>query len=69
MTLSGTSAIVSDNMFPNAWMPLDEAMRQHILKTLERTGGRVEGKWGAAALLQINPNTLRARMRKLGIKK
>ncbi len=31
------------------------------------TGGRVEGRQGAARLLRVNPHTLRARMRKLGI--
>jgi len=34
---------------------------------LQATGGRIEGKRGAAALLEINPHTLRARMRKLKI--
>jgi hypothetical protein len=29
--------------------------------------GRIEGRRGAATMLQINPHTLRARMRKLGI--
>jgi len=46
---------------------LDEAQRKHILRTLEQTGWRVEGKQGAAHLLGINPSTLRGRMRKLGI--
>ena len=46
---------------------LDLAMRRHIEAALERTRGRVEGRRGAAALLGINPHTLRARMRKLGI--
>ncbi len=32
---------------------------------LARTNGRIEGPRGAAALLGINPHTLRARMRKL----
>ena len=31
------------------------------------THGRVEGPHGAAGLLRINPHTLRARMRKLGV--
>ncbi len=48
-------------------LPLDEAMRIHIKKALTFTKGRVEGPHGAAALLQINHHTLRARMRKLGI--
>jgi transcriptional regulator with GAF, ATPase, and Fis domain len=46
---------------------LDEAMRAHIRAALERTGGRIEGRLGAARLLGINPNTLRSRMRKLGL--
>lgn len=46
---------------------LDDAMRSHIVRALERTRGRIEGPDGAASLLAINPHTLRARMRKLGI--
>jgi len=46
---------------------LDEAMRDHILRALRATHGRVEGVHGAARLLKINPHTLRARMRKLRI--
>ncbi|NTV45104.1 MAG: sigma-54-dependent Fis family transcriptional regulator, partial [Chlorobiales bacterium] len=37
-----------------------------ILDALEKTGGRVSGKGGAAELLDINPKTLFARMQKLG---
>ena len=48
-------------------IPLTAAMRQHIERALAATRGRIEGRRGAAALLQINPHTLRARMRKLGI--
>jgi transcriptional regulator with GAF, ATPase, and Fis domain len=42
-------------------------MRQHIEQALATTRGRIEGAAGAARLLAINPHTLRARMRKLGI--
>jgi transcriptional regulator with GAF, ATPase, and Fis domain len=48
---------------------LDDAMRYHILKVLENTGWRVSGKNGAAELLGLKESTLRARMKKLGIKK
>ncbi len=48
-------------------LPLDLAMAKHIEKALRATGGRIEGRGGAAALLRINPHTLRARMRKLGV--
>ena len=47
--------------------PLDAAVVRHIEQALARTRGRIEGPHGAAALLKINPNTLRGRMRKLGI--
>jgi transcriptional regulator with GAF, ATPase, and Fis domain len=46
---------------------LDDAMREHIERALTATGGRIVGPRGAAALLRINPHTLRARMRKLRI--
>jgi DNA-binding NtrC family response regulator len=46
---------------------LDEAMAAHIRAALVCTHGRVEGRRGAARLLAINPHTLRARMRKLGV--
>jgi len=46
---------------------LAAAMRQHIERALIATRGRIEGRRGAAALLDINPHTLRARMRKLRI--
>ncbi|HTO07991.1 MAG TPA: sigma 54-interacting transcriptional regulator [Myxococcota bacterium] len=46
---------------------LDDAMVRHIEAALGRTFGRIEGPFGAARALGINPHTLRARMRKLGI--
>jgi transcriptional regulator with GAF, ATPase, and Fis domain len=48
-------------------LSLDEAMRRHIEAAVVAAGGRIEGPQGAAAILQINPHTLRARMRKLGV--
>jgi hydrogenase-4 transcriptional activator len=46
---------------------LDTVVQGHIESALRRAGGRIEGAGGAAALLGINPHTLRARMRKLRI--
>ena len=51
-----------------AVMPLDQAMTMHIEKALRICKGKIYGPDGAAALLDINPNTLRSRMRKFGIK-
>lgn len=48
-------------------LPLEEAMARHIRLALAATSGRIEGPHGSAALLRINPHTLRARMNKLGI--
>jgi len=48
-------------------LSLDAAMKKHIESVLTLTHGRIEGRRGTAALLKINPHTLRARMRKLGI--
>ncbi|MBT7863117.1 MAG: sigma 54-interacting transcriptional regulator [Gemmatimonadetes bacterium] len=50
-------------------MPLATQERQHIERALEVTSWVIEGKRGAARLLEINPATLRARMRKHGIKR
>jgi formate hydrogenlyase transcriptional activator len=46
---------------------LADLERDHILHVLQKTNWRVEGKNGAAAILDINPSTLRARMRKFGV--
>ena len=48
---------------------LREQERDHILAALRHTGGRVSGQQGAATLLDINPKTLEARMKKLGIRR
>lgn len=50
------------------FLTLEQATQCHIEAALSRTRGRIEGERGAAQLLAINPHTLRARMRKLGIR-
>ncbi|MBN1516662.1 sigma-54-dependent Fis family transcriptional regulator [Candidatus Sumerlaeota bacterium] len=46
---------------------LEQATREHIERALQLTNGRVEGFFGAARLLRVNPNTLRSKMRKLSL--
>jgi formate hydrogenlyase transcriptional activator len=46
---------------------LDDVQRLHITNVLKSTKGVVEGARGAATILGMNPNTLRSRMKKLGI--
>ncbi|MCC6359885.1 MAG: sigma 54-interacting transcriptional regulator [Phycisphaerales bacterium] len=41
--------------------------REHILATLARTRWVIDGPSGAARILNLHPNTLRSRMKKLGI--
>jgi formate hydrogenlyase transcriptional activator len=46
---------------------LNEVERNHILAALLKTGGKIEGANGAAKILDIHPNTLRHRIKKLGV--
>lgn len=61
------STLLPSTTAPGKLATLDEAMASHIEAALGRTHGRIEGPNGAAKVLGINPHTLRARMRKLGI--
>lgn len=53
----------------NAAMTLQENERRHIEWALKQTRGKVHGPGGAAELLDIKPNTLAYRLKKLGISK
>jgi transcriptional regulator with GAF, ATPase, and Fis domain len=46
---------------------LDEVQRDHILEVLASCDGQIAGRGGAAQVLGIHPNTLRSRLKKLGI--
>jgi formate hydrogenlyase transcriptional activator len=48
---------------------IDQVERNHILQVLMQTNWRIEGADGAAALLNLNPSTLRSRMKKLGVQR
>ena len=48
---------------------LEAIEREHIIATLRKTRGVVEGPHGAAQLLEMNPSTVRFRMKKLSIGK
>jgi len=56
-------------VLPSASQPatLTEANRRAIEAALTETMGRIEGPFGAAKRLGINPHTLRSRMRRLAI--
>jgi transcriptional regulator with GAF, ATPase, and Fis domain len=47
----------------------EEIEREHILKVLDKTSWKIEGVGGAAAILGLNPSTLRFRIKKLDIQR
>jgi transcriptional regulator with GAF, ATPase, and Fis domain len=47
---------------------LEEMERQYIQEVLQRTGGVIAGKGGAAEILDLPASTLRSRMKKLGLR-
>ncbi|MBL7741842.1 MAG: sigma 54-interacting transcriptional regulator [Chitinophagaceae bacterium] len=48
---------------------LEDVERGHIIEVLKKTGWKVSGEKGAAKILGLNPTTLEARMKKMGIKR
>jgi formate hydrogenlyase transcriptional activator len=48
---------------------LEKVEHDHIVRVLEQTRWKVSGKNGASEILGLNVSTLRARMRKLGIRR
>ena len=51
----------------NATLKLDPLVKRHIRHVLKLTGGKIHGPGGAGEILGVNPDTLRYRMKKLGI--
>jgi PAS domain S-box-containing protein len=62
-------SLTADNSASVSFLSLEEMERQHTLRVLAKVGWKIEGKGGAADILDINPGTLRSRMKKLGIRK
>jgi transcriptional regulator with GAF, ATPase, and Fis domain len=56
-----------DSMDNHQATRLIDVERLHIQRILRSTGGRIEGREGAAVALGLHPSTLRSRMSKLGI--
>jgi transcriptional regulator with PAS, ATPase and Fis domain len=46
-----------------------ENERDYIISVLKKSNGRIWGPGAAAEVLNINPSTLKSKMKKLGIKK
>ncbi len=68
--LPGTGAMLHlDAAIPVPLRSFAEVQREGIVRTLERTGWRVSGPKGAAAVLGLKPTTLESKMKKLGIRR
>ena len=48
---------------------LAQTEKERILEVLKQTNWRIEGPTGAAAILKLNPSTLRGRIKKLGVER
>ena len=71
---SGNSLQINDSLVTktinnknSSQATLQDAERDHILNILKDTDWVISGNKGAAKILDLNPNTLRSRMQKLGI--
>ncbi|MEM5786807.1 MAG: sigma 54-interacting transcriptional regulator, partial [Syntrophobacteraceae bacterium] len=65
--LFGHGGIVQEHGPGESVATLDEVNIRHIRQALDKARGKINGPGGAAEILNINPNTLRKRMRKFGI--
>jgi PAS domain S-box-containing protein len=70
--LKARSLPIPEQLSPEETQPpktsrLQEIERQHVIRVLADTHWKVEGVGGAAEILGLQPNTLRSRMKKLGI--
>jgi len=48
---------------------MEDVEKEHIIETLKKVNWKVSGEKGAAKILGLNPTTLEARMKKLGIRR
>ena len=53
----------------NAHSTLEQVEKRYIVNILEQASWVIEGDRGAAKILDLHPNTLRSRMKKLGIER
>ena len=61
---AGVAAASMDQTTPAS---LEAIERRHILAVLQQTNWVIDGPRGAAQILELHPNTLRSRLKKLGI--
>ncbi|QEC70064.1 PAS domain S-box protein [Panacibacter ginsenosidivorans] len=62
-------AIKTSSAKSNVKHKMEDVEKDHIIAVLNKTNWKVSGEKGAAKILGLNPTTLEARMKKLGIKR
>jgi transcriptional regulator with GAF, ATPase, and Fis domain len=67
LSLASAPPVKSSELKSRAVPTLAAVQREHILRVLALTKGRLYGPGGAAELLGLKPSTLQSRMKKLGI--
>ncbi|MGI2260087.1 sigma-54 interaction domain-containing protein [Shewanella sp. GXUN23E] len=67
VTCHNQRVIIDPSRAGDKLVPLDVMMQKYISHALKVCGGKIYGAGGAAEMLAINPNTLRSKMKKLGI--
>jgi DNA-binding NtrC family response regulator len=65
LAFGGTTASAGE--IPAGTELLNDVERRHIAAMLDRCGWRINGRGNAAERLGIHPNTLRFRLKKLGL--
>ena len=58
-----------EDLAENQWVGLEQVERDYIFRVLRESRWKIEGHDGAARILDLNPSTLRGRIRKLGIQR
>jgi formate hydrogenlyase transcriptional activator len=66
LNISDLTNVVTVN---NDNLSLEEIEKHYILSVMEKTSWKIFGENGAASVLKINPETLRSKIRKLGIRR
>ncbi|MGD8377832.1 MAG: sigma 54-interacting transcriptional regulator [Acidobacteriota bacterium] len=67
--LSGPGKTARRERRPERWPTLKEHEKEYLERVLRRTGGKIYGEDGAAALLRMPPTTLQSRLARLGIRR
>jgi DNA-binding NtrC family response regulator len=65
---SSAAVAAATSIIPEGLMPYEEMTRLYLQRVLDYTGGKIYGKDGAAALLDIKPTTLQSKLKKLGVR-